>query len=314
MTLLEELKAEKIRIEKEHGLWTAHNIKLAEDFYTMGPGSSGSEFRSHAFLQIASDIAAKPISQMRVLDLACLEGQFGIEFALAGAQVVGIEGRLANIEKARFAKKALALTNIDFHQDDVRNLSREKYGRFDVVVCCGILYHMDDTGVFDLIHHIREVCTGVAIFDTHISRKRPKKVTYKDCDYHGKDFFEGPDDVSQEEKDRALWSSIGNRTSFWPTRESLVNALHEAGFTSISESLWPALPVHGYDRLCLIAVCGTKQPIHTFPNFAPTQRIPEKSRYHVLYRELLGYIPDPVKKLIKTALGKRKRYHRTNQD
>ncbi len=66
-----------------------------------------------------------------------------VELARLGANVVGIEGREANLAKARFAKEALSLENPEFHQDDVRNLSKEKYGRFDVVLCLGILYHLN---------------------------------------------------------------------------------------------------------------------------------------------------------------------------
>ncbi|MBI3796935.1 MAG: methyltransferase domain-containing protein, partial [Deltaproteobacteria bacterium] len=89
------------------------------------------------------DFLHQPLHNLRVLDLGCLEGMYALEFAQHGAQVLGIEGRLANIEKARFAKRVLGFSNCDFVQDDVRNLSLAKYGDFDVVLCCGILYHLD---------------------------------------------------------------------------------------------------------------------------------------------------------------------------
>ena len=44
------------------------------------------------------------MQDLRVLDLACLEAQFGIEFALHGSNVVGVEGREVNLAKAQFAK------------------------------------------------------------------------------------------------------------------------------------------------------------------------------------------------------------------
>src|SRR6185312_10010629 len=104
-----------------------------------------------------------------ILDLACLEGQYALEFARQGAQSVGIEGRAENLEKARFAQRALQLDNVELHQDDVRNLSVAKYGHFDVVLCLGILYHLDAPDVFDFVERIASVCTGFAIFDTYIS-------------------------------------------------------------------------------------------------------------------------------------------------
>ena len=50
------------------------------------------------------DITQCNFKELRILDLACLEGQYAIEFAMQGAEVVGIEGREANIQKAIFAK------------------------------------------------------------------------------------------------------------------------------------------------------------------------------------------------------------------
>jgi 2-polyprenyl-3-methyl-5-hydroxy-6-metoxy-1,4-benzoquinol methylase len=52
-----------------------------------------------------------------------------------GAEAVGIEFREESLAKARFAKDYFGLDRFSFYQDDVRNLSREKYGEFDVVIC-----------------------------------------------------------------------------------------------------------------------------------------------------------------------------------
>ena len=57
--------------------------------------------------------AAKPLAETRVLDLACLEGHYAIEFGLSASRVVGIEVREANIAKARFAKEALGLDRVE---------------------------------------------------------------------------------------------------------------------------------------------------------------------------------------------------------
>ncbi|MBC1220039.1 bifunctional 2-polyprenyl-6-hydroxyphenol methylase/3-demethylubiquinol 3-O-methyltransferase UbiG, partial [Nostoc sp. UCD120] len=86
---------------------------------------------------------------MRILDLGCLEGLYSIGLALHGATVVGIEGREVNFQKAKFAKECLGLNNLEFIQDDVLNLSPEKYGYFDIVLCCGILYHLNVPEVFN---------------------------------------------------------------------------------------------------------------------------------------------------------------------
>src|SRR5262245_49012933 len=148
---LDEIKQKKQEIIDRFGPWTLHAICLGGDVYTLDPYP---ESRLRQIVQIAADIMGKPFETLRVLDLACLEGQFGIEFALHGAQVVGIEGREVNLAKARFAKEVLALNNIDLVLDDVRYLSKDKYGEFDVVLALGILYHLD---VPDSFHFVEKI-------------------------------------------------------------------------------------------------------------------------------------------------------------
>src|SRR4051812_24516142 len=147
----ETMQNQKDAIIQKYGDWTAHNIHLGDGAYTIKPAVVGDEVKLRRVVQCIEDICGGSVKGLRVLDLACLEGLYAIEFARRGANAVGIEGREANVEKARFAKRAIGLENIDFFQDDVRNLRVEKYGEFDVVLCLGILYHLDVPDVFDFI-------------------------------------------------------------------------------------------------------------------------------------------------------------------
>jgi 2-polyprenyl-3-methyl-5-hydroxy-6-metoxy-1,4-benzoquinol methylase len=122
------------------GVWTDHNIQIADNVFTIGEAIVSEKVRR--VLQVVADLAGKPLSEIRVLDLACLEGQYAVEFARHGARAVAIEGREANFEKANFAKRMLSLDNLQLIRGDVRDLSREKHGVFDVVLCLGILYHL----------------------------------------------------------------------------------------------------------------------------------------------------------------------------
>jgi 2-polyprenyl-3-methyl-5-hydroxy-6-metoxy-1,4-benzoquinol methylase len=120
-------------------------------------------------VQTVADVCARPIAELRVLDLACHEGLNALEFGAQGAEVLGIEVREASVVKADFAKRALGLENVEFVRDDVRNLRAEQHGRFDVVLCLGILYHLDTPGLFELLARISEVCAHVAFIDTNVS-------------------------------------------------------------------------------------------------------------------------------------------------
>jgi 2-polyprenyl-3-methyl-5-hydroxy-6-metoxy-1,4-benzoquinol methylase len=137
---VEKIRQKKQEIVERFGAWTNHNIRLKDNLYTIDQNLVGSEVKVQRFLQAIADLTGRSFAELRILDLACLEGLYGIELALQGAQVVGIEGREANLVKARFTQDVLGLETINFFQDDVRNLSPEKYGRFDVVLCLGIFY------------------------------------------------------------------------------------------------------------------------------------------------------------------------------
>src|SRR5688572_29176212 len=117
----EQFSIQRQEIVERFGEWTRHNISLPNDTYTYDRNHPA--FKAHMVkrgvrlrrvVQIISDLTNQPINKLRVLDLACLEGLYGIELARHGAKVVGIEGREANVVKARFAQDALALRNITF--------------------------------------------------------------------------------------------------------------------------------------------------------------------------------------------------------
>lgn len=242
----EIIKLKQQEIVAKYGEWTNHNIHLGNGIYTISDRGNGSEIKVRRVLQMIADTVNKPWQQLRVLDLACLEGLYAVELALQGAQVVGIEGRKANIAKANFAKDILGLDNLQFVQDDVRNLSKANYGSFDVVLCLGIFYHLDLPDAFYFMESIAEVCENLAIVDTHVSTNAEKCYLYKDQKYWGSSYVEHSVESTPEEKEKSLWASLDNQTSFWFTRYSFYNLLAAVGFTSVYESHNP--PVINYER------------------------------------------------------------------
>src|SRR5690348_15217017 len=127
-----QIKQRKQEIVDRFGPWTAHSIHLGDHIYTFDePNVPQLNSQLRCYTQVAADITGKPLETLRVLDLACLEGQYGIEFALHGADVVAIEGREANLAKVRFAKEMLSIDKLKPVLDDVRNLNKETYGCFE---------------------------------------------------------------------------------------------------------------------------------------------------------------------------------------
>ncbi len=209
------------------GIWTKGNLQIPHT-------------RLRRVVQIINDIVKKPLSECRILDLGCLDGIFSIEFARQGAETVGVEIREANIKKAIFCKDVLGLNNLDFRQDDVRNISLERYGRFDAIICSGILYHLPAMDAIALINTMFEIVDRVVVIDTNIACVPKERIIDNGEEYWGHRFREHSDKATPEEKAKALWASADNPISFWFTRPSLINILSQVGFSSIHECFVPA--------------------------------------------------------------------------
>lgn len=151
---------------------------------------------------------------------------------------MAIEGRQGNAARIRVAAEALAVEDrYELRVEDVRELSIERHGSFDVVLCLGVLDHLDVPDVFRLAEavcaaakRVAIVRTAIALRDDHSERRRGKV-------YYGTSY----------EEPEGNWSSIGNPQSFWLTKASLLNLLLDIGFTSVLEAVAP--PIVDLDRM-----------------------------------------------------------------
>jgi len=312
----DEIAAVKKDAVERLGPWTAHSIHLGGAVYTMDVPQNDSRIRR--VLQVAADITDKPLDKLRVLDLACLEGHFGIEFAQHGAQVVAIEGREANLAKARMVKDHLSLRNLELVLDDVLNLSPEKYGHFDVVLCLGILYHLDYPDVMEFVQKISATCIRVVIIDTHFSLQDKDSYTWNGNVYWGDRKLEHHSSASKDEKAGKLWLSLENTKAFDFTRASLCNLLRHVGFTSVYECLnpyehhnphWPGPPIDDRhtiwkNRTTFVAIKGQKQKVLSTPITDVTPEIdrPEQPEYfggHSNPWRMVRILPQPVRQILR---------------
>jgi SAM-dependent methyltransferase len=312
---IDSLRREKEAIEARYGAWTAHNIRLADGLYTISDRPAGDEVKLRRVTQVALDVCGGSLEGMRVLDLACLEGMYAIEFAVRGAEVVAIEGREANVEKARFAARALG-TDVDFRQGDVRRLSREEHGEFDLVLALGILYHLDAADLFDLVGRIGDACRRALIADTAVGRSGSEQLHHGGHGYRGTRLVEHPPESTPEDRLEAVWSSLDNLTAVALTRPSLERLLAQQGFTSVFECHVPAEPGKEVDRVTLLALKGAPAgALIAPPPAADAAAVPERphlgrrleaSGLRPLARYLL---PRPVRARLRRLLGAETRRH-----
>jgi SAM-dependent methyltransferase len=252
----DEIRHEVSQLVARDGPWTAHNLRLADGVFTIGPEPAGDEVKLRRVTQTVADLCGGDLHGVRVLDLACLEGMYALELAKRGAAVMAVDGREVNLAKVRLAARALGVA-IDVQLGDVRDLSRDRHGTFDVVLCLGLLYHLDAADLFPFVQRLAEVCDKALIVDTHTPDSQTEERRYDGHPYTGRVLVEHAPDATEEDRLRAVWSSLDNPFAFALTKPSLVRLLARSGFTSVHETHLPAEPEKVIGRTTLVALKGS---------------------------------------------------------
>jgi SAM-dependent methyltransferase len=215
--------------------FTAHNIRLDDGSFTKPeqPWQMEDVQLLKFTKQFLRMLFPGGVAGKRVVDLGCLEGGYTVELARAGFDALGIEIRQSNLENCQRVKAGTNLPNLSFACDDVQNLA--KHGVFDVIFCCGVLYHLDKPRAF--VDLMAQVCQRVVIIDTHVADTKPNgkfalsKITENEG-WAGRWYFECEDD-NRRHADK--WGSWSNRKSFWPMKRDLMEGLFQTGFTMVLE-------------------------------------------------------------------------------
>jgi SAM-dependent methyltransferase len=155
----------------------------------------------------------------RILELGCLEG--GHSFALAAMpgveSVVAIEGRRANVERARFVQGLLGEKKIEFVHANLEDYDITRLDEFDAVFCVGLLYHLP--APWELVDQMARVAPAAFLWTHFADPQRAKSVRggYPGWVYREWGFaFEPLSGLSP--------------SSFWPTREALFRMLAASGY------------------------------------------------------------------------------------
>lgn len=224
--------------------FVAHNIPLAPGFSTR-PGEAliGESPRTRAIHDALRLFVPGGARGKTAVDLGCLEGGLTYELWRAGLQVLGVEVRSDNLERCLMVRDWFdAQDAMDFVQADVREFRPDR--AFDVVLCSGLLYHLDDPAAYVAELGRLTAPGGLLYLDTHVA---PEDVDLAACDYAGAlsplksrehdgltlRYREYAEDVTQAE------SSVGNTWSMWMDIASHVELMLRAGFDRVFE-------MHGY--------------------------------------------------------------------
>ncbi len=195
---------------ERHGPWVT-GVRIDDKVY--GRATRHSSPRLGEFFE-----AFPEASRGRVLETGSLEGAMTLELAKRAREVVGLEGRLENVERAKFLKGLFGADNITFYVTNLEEDDLSSYGKFDAVFCCGLLYHLPHPRTF--VERAAAVAPNLYL-DTQYARP-DWELTERDGLW-GWVRTEDPQDPQ----------SGLSATAFWPTLDELYRLLSESGYTTV---------------------------------------------------------------------------------
>jgi tRNA (mo5U34)-methyltransferase len=160
----------------EHGLRAREPWFYAYEFtngaQSVAPSAEIQEihaYRAEAIFSHLDRLFAGRWTDVRCLDLACHEGWFSMQIAQRGAAAVrGIDIRPDHIEKARWIAEAGGVSNAQFQTEDLFALSERSNEQHDIVLCLGILYHLENP--MGAVRVARQFTKNVCVIETLVSR------------------------------------------------------------------------------------------------------------------------------------------------
>jgi tRNA (mo5U34)-methyltransferase len=113
-----------------------HRFEFAPEVVTPGPNNSAEVLKR---LNLPEDMGGK-----RVLDIGARDGFFSFECERrCAAEVVPID-YVPPQETGFFVAKEILGSRLNLLHENIYNLTPERYGQFDIVLCLGVLYHLPD--------------------------------------------------------------------------------------------------------------------------------------------------------------------------
>jgi tRNA (mo5U34)-methyltransferase len=107
------------------------------------------------------------VAERRAVDLACHQGWFSYQLAQRGfAEIVGIDARANHVEDAELLHRAMGVANFRAIQSDIHAADQLKLEPFDVVLCFGLIYHLENP--IGALRQARALCRGTCLIETQI--------------------------------------------------------------------------------------------------------------------------------------------------
>lgn len=184
---------------------------------------------------IVNNFSLEEIRDLSILDIGCNDGWVLHQLSdLPFAKMVGVEPREKNINKGKVVRRLLKLeNNVDYRVGDVESLKGET---FDIVICAGVLYHVESIPV--ALRSIREACKKMVFIESrvisssYITDELKQEIEMRDLVYQFNDEACG---VTAQKFESAYHDGSSAHTTIVnvPTTESLVMNLKYLGFDDV---------------------------------------------------------------------------------
>lgn len=147
-----------------------------------------------------------PLGLQTAVDVGCGLGYFSAFLKSLGFDVTAVDGRQQNLDEAQRRNP-----DIRFMQFDAEDAAIRSLGKFDLVFCFGLLYHLENP--FLTIRHLHAMTRSLLLVEA---------VTYLG------------DDPIMGFVDEPGWEDQGLRNyAFYPTEACLIKMIYRAGFSSV---------------------------------------------------------------------------------
>lgn len=143
-----------------HGAWTGRGVTIThEESITGRADFIAARIRG----AIAAAFTPAEIEELSIVDVGCYDGWILERLSdLPFKRMCGIEPRARNIEKGEKIREILGLeSRVEYKVGALENLGEE---RFDVVLCCGLLHHVEAVGA--ALDRLRAICNKMIFIET----------------------------------------------------------------------------------------------------------------------------------------------------
>jgi ubiquinone/menaquinone biosynthesis C-methylase UbiE len=107
------------------------------------------------------------LGNARCLDVGCHEGFYSVALAQRPVrEVIGVDVRMDSLRRACFVSGALGLNNVTFRQLNAEAISAADLGAFDLTLCLGLIYHLENPMI--CLRNIAAVTKKMCVVETQV--------------------------------------------------------------------------------------------------------------------------------------------------